>query len=667
MRWLVVMVAMVFCCPLIAGSESHAASSLKRNSEVYELGEVVVQGTPLGVESIGTVRETPAQYIQEKGTTDVSKVINYLPGIHTRLAPEGVPRVDIRGFRSRHVLLLLDGVPLNSTYDGQFDPAILPVENIADIKVSYGTHSVLYGEGGLGGVINIITKKGQEGLRGMVNGEAGDSDYYLMRSAVSGAKGPVNFFLSGSLSERDAFKVSDNFHATSLQDEGKRDNSDFQKKNLFANIGFTPTDKTKLGFVFSTAQGQYGKPPSTLSKSTDPFANNAKYERVESYRNYSWQGSGSHEITDRLSLRGWVFFNKLNEKEKSYDDNTYSNISTNGKFSQTSETDSSGAALQTRYDLKKAGFLTLGLNGRKDEWDARGVKYERVGSGRNARVESKPINDDKETSTYTAALEYEVSPVKDLGIVLGYAHNWFDPEEQADNLNKGNFLAGLTYDVRNGTRVKGSFAKGVRFPSIKQLYDATSGNEDLKAETAYTYEAGIEQSLPWKSTLSVTGFLINAKDYIEKRDSSDTYENYQKYRFQGIEVVAENRYFNNIWFRAGYTLLSAKDRSHGTQVDDLQYRPRHKFTFETGYKSSFGLSAYAGMRYLASQYTYSDDYRKKSLRNYAVVDAKIEQALIRDTLSLYVLVENLFDRNYEESYGFPQAGRTVFGGATVRF
>lgn len=664
MKWRVLIVSAVICCLWIKAPGVLAAAPSEESSEVYELGEIVVKGTPLGVEAVGTVRETPARYIEEKGATNVSKVIDYLPGIHTRLAPEGVPRVDIRGFRSRHVLLLLDGIPLNSTYDGQFDPAILPVENIADVKVSYGTHSVLYGEGGLGGVINILTKKGRDGIHAIANGEVGDSDYYLLRSAVSGGKGPFNFFVSGSLSERDAFKVSDDFDPTPLQDDGKRGNSDFQRKNLFANLGFAPSDKTSLGLVFSTFQGQYGKPPSTLSKSTDPFANNPKYERVESYRNYSWQGSGSHDVTDRLNLRGWVFFNKLNEKEKSYDDNTYSTISANGKFSQTSETDSSGAALQLRYDLKKAGFLTLGLNGRKDEWDARGVRYQK--SGKN--VVPVSIDDDRETSTYTAALEYELSPLKDLGIVLGYAHNWFDPEEQADNLNKGNFLAGATYDIREGTRVKGSFAKGVRFPSIKQLYDtASGGNPDLKAETAYTYEAGIEQALPWKSKLSLTGFLIDAKDYIEKRDQTNRYENYQKYRFQGIEVVAENRYFKSIWMRAGYTLLSAKDRSPGTQVDDLQYRPRHKFTFETGYRSPIGFSAYAGIKYLASQYTYSDDYQKKKLHNFAVVDAKIEQALIRDTLSLYVRVENLFDKDYEESYGFPQAGRTVFGGATYRF
>jgi vitamin B12 transporter len=81
--------------------------------------------------------------------------------------------------------LLPDGIPFNSTFDGQFDPAIVPVKNIAKIKVSYGSNSVLYGHGGIGGVINIITKKGKEGIHCEVSGEAGENDTYQDKASVS--------------------------------------------------------------------------------------------------------------------------------------------------------------------------------------------------------------------------------------------------------------------------------------------------------------------------------------------------------------------------------------------------------------------------------------------------------------------------------------------------
>ncbi len=106
---------------------------------------------------------SPPREIQERGARTLDEALTLVPGLFVRTGGEGSPRIDIRGFRTRHVQLLLDGIPINSTFDGQFDPSTIGVENIAAIKVTTGGGSVLYGEGGNGGVINIITKKGPAG------------------------------------------------------------------------------------------------------------------------------------------------------------------------------------------------------------------------------------------------------------------------------------------------------------------------------------------------------------------------------------------------------------------------------------------------------------------------------------------------------------------------
>lgn len=143
-------------------------------AEVYTLGEVVVSGEKEGVESIATTREITYEDIQNQGARTLDQALHLLPGLNLRTAGDGVPRVDLRGLRSRHVLLLLDGIPFNSAYDRNFDPSAISVEKISKIKVSYGNHSVLYGQGGLAGVINIITKKGNENVHGSLTGEAGE-------------------------------------------------------------------------------------------------------------------------------------------------------------------------------------------------------------------------------------------------------------------------------------------------------------------------------------------------------------------------------------------------------------------------------------------------------------------------------------------------------------
>jgi vitamin B12 transporter len=136
-----------------------------QQTTAYTLGEVVVTGERVGVESIGTVREITAADIARRHVRTLDQALGLLPGLDIRTASDGVPRVDLRGFRSRHVLLLLNGIPFNSAFDGQFDPSIIPVENIAKIKVSYGTHSVLYGQGGLGGSSMSLPKRGPRAFR----------------------------------------------------------------------------------------------------------------------------------------------------------------------------------------------------------------------------------------------------------------------------------------------------------------------------------------------------------------------------------------------------------------------------------------------------------------------------------------------------------------------
>ena len=197
-----------------------------QQTAAYTLGEVVVTGERVGVEAIGTVREITADDIARRDARNLNQALELLPGLDIRTATDGIPRIDLRGFRSRHVLLLLNGIPFNSAFDGQFDPSIIPVENIAKIKVSYGNNSVLYGQGGLGGVINVITKKGTEGIQGNVKLETGARNRNLGSFSVSGAKDRFDAFVSGSALDSDGFVLANDFEATSEEDGGLSENSD---------------------------------------------------------------------------------------------------------------------------------------------------------------------------------------------------------------------------------------------------------------------------------------------------------------------------------------------------------------------------------------------------------------------------------------------------------
>ena len=130
--------------PLIASAEEAPTAS----KGVYTLGEIVVSGRPDGVETVSTINTITQEDINNIGAQNLVDVLKTIPGINIRMGGAGTPRIDIRGFKTRHVLLLLDGIPINETYDGQFDPTSFPVEHIAEVKVVTGGGSVLYGQGG---------------------------------------------------------------------------------------------------------------------------------------------------------------------------------------------------------------------------------------------------------------------------------------------------------------------------------------------------------------------------------------------------------------------------------------------------------------------------------------------------------------------------------------
>ena len=95
-------------------------------------------------------RQTPAsvdvvtaQDIQERNVKSVPEALQQLPGVYMSQVAQG--GIQIRGFESDNILILLDGMPMNTTYNNNMEWEMLPVENIERIEVVKGAGSSLYG------------------------------------------------------------------------------------------------------------------------------------------------------------------------------------------------------------------------------------------------------------------------------------------------------------------------------------------------------------------------------------------------------------------------------------------------------------------------------------------------------------------------------------------
>jgi vitamin B12 transporter len=644
----------ILCALPLVGQQVFAAQPEATISERYNLGEIVVSAPGQGVEASETVRTVTAQEIAVRGARTLDEAIALLPGVNIRNGAEGVPRIDIRGFRTRHVVLLLDGIPMNSAVDQQFDPTAIPTENIAEIKLTSGASSILYGQGGLGGVINIITKKGAGRTRGMVGVEAGDHEPYRAKASLSGATERFNYFLSGNTQKVDAFPLSGDFRPTPEQASGYRKNSDRERNGLLGTIGFTPNQDLALGLTVNYAQGSYGKPASVVSDGADSFANTLKYQQVPDYTAVSVQLAGEYAVTQQLNLRGWAWYTHREGKENQYDNADYNSFALSSSYRQLAKSSLAGLTLQPKYDFGRAGALSLALSVEGDTWD-------------NNALAGAAVNGSHDLMLYSAGLEYEYSPLTGLNLVAGYGHYW----QQRSDTSPDDFsaLLGASYDLLPETRLKASFKRSVRLPALGDLYDAGNGNPQLLPERSFSFEAGVDQKLPLDSSVGVTGFYTTVDNLVQTDQGSGRKENLADVRFGGAELAMGSRAVKNLLLRASYTFLHSEDRSRAGR-EQQQYTPEQVVTLEGKYDFACGFTPYASVRYAGNQYFYTKNnvtpLQKAKLNDYTLVNLKLSQRLLEGKATLYVGADNLFDQDYETSYGFPQAGRFIYGGVEFR-
>ena len=653
-----------------------------QTSTPYTLGEVIVSAARPVSEAAAPGRTVTPDDIRAYGARTLDEALALLPGVEVRTGAGGIPRLNVRGFRSRHLVLLLDGIPLNSTFDGQADPFLIPVEQIASIKLAPGTGSVLYGQGGLGGVVNIITRRGGSELAADASGEWRAGDAWLGRGFVSGGGRGVDFFVSGSASESDGYPTVSGSPALGSSAERTRPNSDRQRANLFGSATAQATDRLVLGLVASAVHGAFGLPPNAITDLTDRYANRPVFERVDNVDGVSAHVAATYASAGPVSVRSWAYLNRLDQGRSRFDDSTYSSMDdprVRGTFRERMHTQLTGAALQMAVLPGSLGRFTLGLSAERDGWDldltVRDVPVAASGGGGGkggggssvATYNVRAVADARSLQRYALAVEHEYRPTSRTGVVLGYANHWLEKDSTGRDRTWA-ASGGVYVDLTARTRFRAALARNIRFPTIRQLYDEDGGNVALRTERSTTSEVGIEKALPGASTVVLTAFRTDVRDYIERLRSGEPFANNDTYRFAGIEATAETTIRSAFLLRGRYTYLDTEDRSPGSARDQLQYRPRHRASIEGRCIFPFGLSASVSVLRVLDQVYYSrqEPITIGRLPDYTLANVRLQRSLPRSTASIYVGVDNLFDERYEEEYGSPQATRVIYTGLTLR-
>ena len=152
------------------GEENIASQRL--NETVITTGESF--GT-LTHETAKNVTVITSEEIKERGAATIDDALKGVPGVTIRKMDGASPVIDLRGSGATakyNTIVLLDGIPLNGV--AGFNINQIPITEVERIEVVQGGGAVMYGDGAIGGVVNIITKTPENKINyGSVGLEAG--------------------------------------------------------------------------------------------------------------------------------------------------------------------------------------------------------------------------------------------------------------------------------------------------------------------------------------------------------------------------------------------------------------------------------------------------------------------------------------------------------------
>lgn len=662
---------------IVASSQAIAQEPAASDGEDsrFQLGVVEIVASRLRLQEEVRVELLDKQAIDLHQRTDLSEALDLLPGVTTQNVGNRSERlVFVRGFNSRQVPLYVDGIPVYVPYDGNIDLGRFLTADVAEVRVSKGLSSVLYGPNALGGSINVVTRRPTGGLEGRVRASAefdSELDHSGTRADLSLGYGAEKWYaqVSGNLRERDWFRLPDDFEPVPAQPEGRRVNSASEDNSVTLRIGFTPRGDDEYAVSVIRQRGDKQTPPYA---GTSPEVR-ARYWRWPVYDKDSLYFLSRTGFGDDVTLRLRAYRDEFDNTLESYDDATFTTQNRGFAFTSIYDDETMGAGADLEWQVDEQRVLRMAASFKSDEHaetDDVGEPWERF-----------------EDEVWSIAAEYQRDVSAETSYTVGASYNKQEGQRADEKLPDGSiapFETGSTdavnaqlvvshrYDY--GVTVYGGAARKTRFPTIKDRYTSRFGsalpNPELGAETSDNYEVGLEgggESLTWKVAI----FHSRVKDAIESISLPSSacssppcsqFQNVARQRNQGLELSAQ-RLFGDAWTVSGnYTWLDRKNTSNPEllTIDT----PEHSALLSVEWKPVYGLNLMASAEYSSSRNStttgsrVADGFTIYNLRGRWQFESGIEVS---------AGIDNLADELYAYDEGYFEPGRRYNLGLGYRF
>ncbi|MBF0288360.1 MAG: TonB-dependent receptor [SAR324 cluster bacterium] len=550
--------------------------------------------------------------------------------------------VFIQGADPEHTLILVDGIDASdpSGPSGSFPFEFLTVDNIERIEIIKGPQSTLYGSKAIGGVINIITKKGKGASKNTIKLAAGTQDTYRFLHGLHGST--EKFSYSYTFSHQQAAGWG-NARVRGNDDRGKYKNPEsdgYESQTLTGNFSYAPSEELEAELLIRVIDNIF-------DADNHPGREGDDLNREERYKAMMFQ----------LNLKGYFLERSLNHK-LSLGGNRHNRRNNNPpdpdhpEESEFSEFEGSINKLEWQTEWKgKHHQVIMGYEHVTEQADNQETINGQPGflnlSEEAARIGRYVDN----------RLLYENDTIKTKVSFGGRleTHDRFGKETTRS--------AALSLQHKpTFSTIRFSQGTGFRVPTLFGLFSMV-GDPDLQPEKSVGKQFNFEQYFDHEN-LSV---LINATWFHNKVNEMISFvpqkmklENLDESLMEGHELSLEIMLGDHWTFRYSNTIQRAVEIQDGSKDLPMLNRPDHKFAVDVDYRTrSWNFHTdyqFVGERHDQDQYSLPS--QRVVLPPYKIANVTSKYQYNQQTRYTFSM-KNVFNEDYEDLLGFGTPPRQI--------
>lgn len=599
------------------------------------------------------------QQIEEHAYNTLPDALQGVPGVRVSQSggPGGNASIFIRGTNSNQVLVLRDGMPINDASDpgAAFNFGVDTLADVERIEVIRGPMASLYGSGAIGGVINLITRRGTEpGPHVTVDVASGYPAQVRNYEVLSGVNGKFDY---AAIAQVDKLRGYDTTPQRMSIYTGTPDPFADQVGTL--NLGYTPVPGTRLSLLLRARRAVFGF--NALGSPTFDDANSTGTDASLLGR------VGVHSLLAGGVLETGLYLGRLQDDRRYFQafNPADPNLATNDSRFHSYETD-----LQWNNTVHLGDLITAPSVSMLDLT----FGYERTAQTAKVRINSESNGFPFAQSTSGSQTDNALHAGLQTTLLSRLTLTGQVRQDYVLNNQPTTWRLGAVFDAKElRTRFKASYGTAFLAPSLFDRFGVDStgyvGNPNLRPETAQGWEIGFSTTVPaWGLPDAIgfgaTYFNEQINDLIEEVFSPViTSVNVGSAHIQGVEATLSLHPARWLVLDGTYTYVYPENADTGAR---LLRRPQNTASLDARITPLPRLTIVPQLLYTGA---FQDFLTNDS--GFSTTIGSSQQGLIANlTISyqltpkvrLYTNATNIFASRFEPVNGFQTPGPSVIAG-----